>query len=75
MITLLVLEYLSEETSEGEEEHSKNDTKSSDGLIELLHIIEHVEFPSPVEHLLTNFILHNNLWNSAIVFLGIAGII
>ena len=75
MVALLVLKHLSEQAGEREEEHREDNTERSNGLVELLHIIKHIEFPSPKEHLLSHFILHDHLWKSAIVFFGIGSLI
>ena len=65
----LVLFVFKDEAGKCEEKLNGHDGDCCDGLVCLVNLVEHVEFPSPREHLFTHSTLGNGLWKSAVVFL------
>ena len=61
---VLLLQELGDEAGEREEEHHEDHADSGDGLVDLLHVVEHVELPASEEHLSSRLVLHDHLRKS-----------
>lgn len=66
VVALLVLEQLHGQSRQREEEHDEDHRHGGDGLVHLLHIVEHVELPASEEHLLSHLIFHDDIWQSVV---------